>query len=235
MGGFIRIKGYPNSEIPFQLPEVDFGEQDEKGINTSRLSDEDRKRYYTKIEELRAKNKYFNFYYDKLDNSQNTYYVTKINRTNGGSFYPRSREIELSGIETTYYEELFHAYQSEFYGQSSMFPTQGTDIFGAVNKETEAQLLTFLFNNDKTIGDDLVAVSKDGDWDLTNFAFDVFGNKHGIVEIKPITLSGDQKKQYLQAVKAIKEANSNGNVPVYKSTMTDELPEALLFIIKNAY
>ncbi len=26
MGGFIRIKGYPNSQIPFQLPEVDFGD-----------------------------------------------------------------------------------------------------------------------------------------------------------------------------------------------------------------
>ena len=235
MGGFIRIKGYPNSQIPFELPEVDFGEQDEKGINTSRLSPEDRKRYDKKIKELRAKNKYFNFYYDKLDNSQNTYYVTKINKATGGSFYPRSRKIELSGTETTYYEEFFHAYQSEFYGQNSMLPVNGKNIPGAVNKEAEAEVLTFLFGNDISVGGKVGGTPmKEGTWDLLNFALDVFGNKENIVKIKPVTLSKSQKEQYLRAVKSMQQANMNNNVEVYKSSMLEETPEALLFIIKKA-
>jgi RHS repeat-associated protein len=86
---------------------------DGREIDLSNLSDSERAAYNARIEKL-SSNKLFNSYYNRLSNSETTYYIMPGSGAGGsGSYDPQTNIIHAIDNLEVLAQELFHAYQED--------------------------------------------------------------------------------------------------------------------------
>ena len=99
-----------------------FIDPDGRYIDISNLSKSEQKAYNARIEKL-SSNKLFSAYYNRLANSETTYYIKSGSGAGGsGSFNPKTNEIHAIEDVATFAQEVFHAYQSDLgvYGKDDL-------------------------------------------------------------------------------------------------------------------
>ncbi len=85
---------------------------DGREIDLSKLTPQQRSSYNNNIK-LLSQNKLFATYYNRLVNSETTYYINSGSGSGGsGSFSPKTNDIHYVSLEALA-QELFHAYQSD--------------------------------------------------------------------------------------------------------------------------
>jgi len=195
------------------------------------------KEHFSKVQK---ENQLFRVLVDEIKNSADNILIEFSKEVEIAGFVPEYNgeiRLQFNGLENfkdenILIEELFHAFQAQYYGIEKMKPNEQNLIIGAANFEYEARLMKAIMAAylDKSISE---TPSQKG---LLDFAMSLLDKKG---KIRSLKLDSVQHQKYISLVAHFQQHWQNRNIKegvgnVYDNPIDSSLgPEACFYILRK--